>query len=86
MSKEFQAGDENGERIKKSFSSNKFSCIRCGLQGIEISEIQHYPSKRTEAALCVTALLFCRRCNHRFYVKILDQGTRNTDIYFDNTL
>ena len=23
---------------------------------------------------------------HRFYVKILDQGIRNTDVYFDNML
>jgi transcription elongation factor Elf1 len=86
MSKEFPTREEDGELIKKSFSSTKFSCIRCGLQNIEINEIQPYPSKGREAALSVTALLFCRRCNHRFYVKILDQGARNTDVYFNNTL
>ena len=84
-SKEFPTREEDVER-KKSFSSIKFSCIRCGLKKIEINEIQSYPTKGTETALYVTALLFCKRCNHRFYVKILDQGARNIDIYFDNTL
>jgi hypothetical protein len=51
MSKEFPTRDEDGELIKKSFSSIKFSCIRCGLQYIEINEIQPYPSKGREAAL-----------------------------------
>jgi len=85
MTKEFTTREEHRERIKKSFSSIKFSCIRCGLQKIEMNEIQSYPNKGTEIAY-VTALLFCRRCKHRFHVKILDQGARNTDVYFNNTL
>jgi transcription elongation factor Elf1 len=86
MSKEFQTRAENEESIKKIFSSVKFSCIKCGLQDLEISEIQPFPNKGTETALYVTALLFCSRCKHRFHVKILDQGVRNTNIYFDNAL
>ena len=39
-----------------------------------------------ETTFSVTALLSCRRCNHRFHVKILDQGPRNTNIYFNNML
>ena len=86
MSKEFQTRKEDDERIKKIFSSLKFYCIKCGLQNIEISGIQLFPNKGMETALYVTALLFCSRCNHRFHVKILDQGVRNTNIYFDNAL
>lgn len=88
MRKEFQTRtrEEDEERMKESFSSIKFSCIKCGLQNIDISEIQSYPNKGTETARYVTALLFCRSCNHRFHVKILDQGARNTNTYFDNAL
>ena len=84
MSKRLPTREEYKEKIEKRFSSTKFSCIRCGLQNIEINEIEPYPTKVTETALYVTALLFCRGCNHRFHVKILDQGTRNTNLYFDS--
>ncbi|HKX20520.1 MAG TPA: hypothetical protein VJM74_02490 [Nitrososphaeraceae archaeon] len=86
MSKRLPTREEYKEKIEKRFSSTKFSCIRCGLQNIEINEIEPYPTKVTETVLYVTALLFCRRCNHRFHVRILDQGTRNTNLYFDSTL
>jgi transcription elongation factor Elf1 len=86
MSKTLPTREEYKEKIQKRFSSTKFSCIRCGLQNIEINEIEPYPTQVAETALYVTALLFCRRCNHRFHVKILDQGTRNTNLYFDSTL
>jgi len=85
MTKEFTTREEHGKKIKKSFSSIKCSGIRCGLQKIATVQIQSYPNKGTEIA-DVTALLFCRRCKHRFHVKILDQGARNTDVYFNNTL
>jgi transcription elongation factor Elf1 len=86
MSKRLPTREEYKEKIEKRFSSTKFSCIRCGVQNMEINEIQPYPTNGTETALYVTALFLCRRCNHRFHVKILDQGTRNTDLYFDSTL
>ena len=66
MTKEFTTREEHGKKIKKSFSSIKFSCIKCGLQKIEMDEIQSYPNKGTEIAY-VTALLFCRRCKHRYH-------------------
>ena len=86
MNREFPTREKNEERIEKSLNSTKFSCIRCGLQNIEINKVQTYWTKGTKSALYVIALLFCKRCNHRFHVKILDQGDRNTDLYFNNTL
>jgi hypothetical protein len=100
MSEEFPIREEDGERIINDFRSIKFRCIRCGLRDIEISEIQPRcdginfhgigqpanPKNDIEMTFYVTGLLFCKRCNHRFHVKILDQGTRNTNIYFDNML
>jgi len=86
MSEEFPIREEDEERIKNSFSSIKFSCIRCGLRDIEINEIELYHKEETESAFYVTALLYCRRCNHRFHMKILDQGLRNTNVYFNNKL
>jgi hypothetical protein len=86
MSEDSRIRKEDEERIKNSFSSIKVSCIRCGLQNIEINEIQPFPNRGTKTAFYVTALLYCRRCNHRFHVKILDQGPRNTNVYFNNTL
>jgi len=86
MSEEFPNREEDEEQIKNSFSSIKFSCIRCGLRDIEINEIQPNHKKEAETAFYVTALLYCRRCNHRFHVKILDQGLRNTNVYFNNKL
>ena len=86
MSKRLPTREEYKEKIEKHFGSTKFSCIRCGVQNIAINKIQPYPTKGTETAIYVTALLLCTKCNHRFHVKILDQGALNTDLYFDSTL
>ncbi|TLX90361.1 MAG: hypothetical protein E6K94_07520 [Thaumarchaeota archaeon] len=100
MNEEFPIREEDEERIKDDFRSIKFPCIRCGFKDVEINEIQPYagginfhgvgqaanPKKYIETTFYVTGLLFCRRCNHRFHVKILDQGTLNTNVYFDNML
>ena len=100
MSEEFPIREEDKERIKDDFRSIKFHCIICGLKDIEINEIEPHagrinfrgvrdsanPKKDIKTTFYVTGLLFCRRCNHRFHVKILDQGTRNTNVYFDNML
>jgi DNA-directed RNA polymerase subunit RPC12/RpoP len=85
---------------ENDFRLMKFRCIRCGFQDIEINEIEPHadginfrsvgqpakPKKDIETTFYVTGLLFCRRCNHRFHVKILDQGPRNTNLYFNNML
>ena len=100
MNKEFQIREEDKERIIDDFRSIKFRCIRCGLQNIQVigaepcadginvhgSHESADPKKDIEMTFYITGLLFCKRCNHRFHVKILDQGTRNTDVYFDNML
>jgi hypothetical protein len=100
MSEEFPIREEDWERIINDFKSIKFPCIRCGLQDIEINEIQPYadgidfhgvgqaanPKNERQTIFYVTGLLSCTRCKHRFYIKILDQGNRNTNVYFDNTL
>jgi len=100
MKEEFLIREDDKERIVNDFRSIKFPCIRCGLQDIGINEIQPYadginfhgvgqpanPKKDIETTFYVTGLLFCRRCNHRFHVKVLDQGPRNTNLYFNNML
>jgi len=100
MSEEFPIREEDEERIKNDFRSIKFPCIRCGLNDIEINEIEPHagrinfravrdsanPKKDIKTTFYVTGLLYCRRCNHRFHVKILDQGPRNTNLYFNNAL
>jgi DNA-directed RNA polymerase subunit RPC12/RpoP len=100
MKEEFPIRGENKERIINDFRLIKFRCIRCGSKNIQINEIQPYadginfhgrgqtanPKNEIELTFYVTALLFCKRCNHRFHMKILDQGTRNTNVYFDNML
>ena len=90
--------ENNKERIIKDKLA-RFACIICGSRDIEITAVEPYadgikvhghnePSDRDNDIefTRVTGLLLCGKCKHRFYVKILDQGISNTDIYFDNTL
>ena len=100
MRDRFPIKENNKARIIKDFKSIKFACIRCGSLDIETTAVEPYDdginvhspydsSKRdgdNEMTFYVTSLLFCMTCKHRFYVKILDQGIRNTDVYFDNML
>jgi hypothetical protein len=87
------------ERIIKDFKSTKFCCIRCGSKSIKVIDadsqldgikVQKVPTTSTiegiKMKFYVTGILFCMKCNHRFHVKILDQGIRNTNLYFDNSL
>ena len=92
--------ENDKERIINDFKTTKFACIRCGSRDIETITTKPYAdginihscyeltnhNKEVELTFYVTGLLFCRNCKHRFHVKILDQGIRNTDEYFDNTL
>ena len=102
MNEKFPVIETDKNRIINDFKSNKFACIRCGSRKIKITTVESYNDGmnvngryassnsdiNVELTLTfhVTGLLFCEKCKHRFYVKILDQGIRNTDIYFDNTL
>lgn len=88
------------ERIIKDFKSIKFSCIRCGSKNIKVMDADSHPdgikvhgvlptspSKDNKmTTLYVVGILICMKCNHRFHVKIFDQGMRNTNLYFDNSL
>ena len=96
----FPIKENDKERIINDFKTTKFACIRCGSRDIETITTKPYAdginihgrnehtnhNKEIELTFYVTALLFCGNWKHRFHVKILDQGIRNTDEYFDNTL
>lgn len=99
MREEYPIKEKDYERIIKDFRSIRFPCIRCGSKDIEIVGADQHadrinvrgihppsPIKDIELTFYVAGILFCRKCNHRFHVKILDQGTRNTNVYFDNML
>lgn len=99
MNEKSPINENNFERINKDFRSIKFACVSCGSREIEIISVEPHvngkvqglhesssPDNDIELTFYVTGLLFCINCKHRFYVKILDQGIRNTDVYFDNTL
>ena len=99
MREEYPVKEKDYTRIKRDFSSIRFPCIRCGSKDIEIMGADPHnddiivhgirppsPTKDIELTFYVAGILFCRKCNHRFHVKILDQGISNTNVYFDNRL
>ncbi|HEX7817974.1 MAG TPA: hypothetical protein VF419_01220 [Nitrososphaeraceae archaeon] len=99
MNDKFSIKENNKERIIKDFKLTRFACIICGSRDLEITAVEPYadgikvhshnePSNHYNDIefTRLTGLLLCGKCNHRFYVKILDQGISNTDVYFDNTL
>lgn len=99
MGKEYSIKEKDYNRIIKDFKSTKFSCIRCGSKNLEILDVDSHlegikdhdspptsPTKDIRLTFYVAGILSCRKCNHRFHVKILDQGIRNTNLYFDNSL
>ena len=99
MREEYPVKEKDYTRIKKDFRSIRFPCIRCGSKDIEIVGTDPHadgitvrgihppnPIKDIELTFYVAGILSCGKCNHRFHVKILDQGIRNTNLYFDNSL
>ena len=96
----FPIEENDYDRIVDDFKEIKFACIRCGSRDIEITGVEPYTDginahsrlessdngNDIELTFYITGFLYCRKCKHRFYLKILDQGIRNTDVYFDNTL
>lgn len=99
MRKEYSVKEKDYKRIINDFKSTRFSCIRCGSKNLEIIDADSHlegikdhdnpstsPIKDIELTFYVAGILFCRKCNHRFHVKILDQGISNTNVYFDNRL
>lgn len=99
MRKEYSVKEKDYNRIMNDFKSTRFSCIRCGSKNLEILDADSHfegikdhdnpptsPTKDIELTFYVAGILSCRKCNHRFHVKILDQGISNTNLYFDNSL
>lgn len=86
-------------RTVNNFRSCRFSCVRCSSKNIEVMNVDtnqreivdhdissSIPINNSDVPFYVAAILYCRECRHRFYVKILDQGIINTNVYFDNSL
>lgn len=99
MRKEYSVKEKDYNRIINDFKSTRFSCIRCGSKNLEILNADSHlegitdhdspptnPTKDIGLTFYVAGILSCRKCNHRFHVKIWDQGIRNTNLYFDNSL
>jgi len=99
LRKEYSVEETDYKRIINDFKSTRFSCIRCGSKNLEIIDADSHlegikdhggpptnPTKDIGLTFYVSGILSCRKCNHRFHVKILDQGVRNTNLYFDNSL
>jgi transcription elongation factor Elf1 len=99
MREEYPIKEKDHKRIKKDFRSIRFPCIRCGSKDIEIVGADPHanginvrgihrpsPTKDIELTFYVTGILSCRKCSHRFHVKISDQGISNTNVYLDNRL
>jgi transcription elongation factor Elf1 len=99
MKKVYSVKETDYKRIINDFKSTRFSCIKCGSKNLEIINADSHlegikdhggspnsPNKDIGLTLYVAGILSCRKCNHRFHVKISDQGIRNTNLYFDNSL
>ena len=99
MGKEYSIKEKDYNRIINDFKSTKFSCIRCGSKNLDILNADSHlegikdhdsppsnPTKDIGLTFYVAGILSCRKCNNRFHVIIWDQGIRNTNLYFDNSL
>ena len=82
IDEEFPVRNQERQVFTDRFNSMKFSCIRCGLNDLNKSDIEFYidgndfpnaSPNSIEQTFFVTGMLFCNRCKHRFFVKILDQ-------------
>lgn len=78
------------ESTKKRFKQTYFYCLRCGAPDIVkkdnikfFAERKNYHPRRqsgsdndVETTFFVTATLYCVRCKHTYFVKILDEGIK----------
>jgi hypothetical protein len=78
------------EITKKRFTQTNFYCLRCGEYDIvkkdNIKFFAHrknyHPRRQSpsandvETTFFVTASLYCVRCKHTYFVKILDEGIK----------
>ena len=90
MKAEYPVKHIDEETTKKRFTQTNFFCLRCGASDIVKKDnikffaerINFHPrSKSTsandvETTFFVTASLYCVRCKHTYFVKILDEGIK----------
>jgi transposase-like protein len=90
MIAEYPVKEINEEITKKRFTQTKFYCLRCGAFDIIkkdnmkfFAERKNYHSRAqyeyandVETTFFVTSSLYCTRCKHTYFVKILDEGIK----------
>ena len=78
------------DTTKKHFTQTKFYCLRCGSPDIVKKDnikyfarskdyhprIQSAPTNDVETTFFVTGSLYCIKCKHTYFVKILDEGIK----------
>ncbi len=78
------------ETTKKRFKKTNFYCLRCGTPDIvKKDNIKFFPERKNfhprskspplndvEITFFVTASLYCVRCKHTYFLKILDEGIK----------
>jgi len=78
------------ETTKKHFKQTNFYCLRCGAPDVVKKDNikffaernNHRPRSKSaslndvETTFFVTASLYCIRCKHTYFVKILDEGIK----------
>jgi hypothetical protein len=78
------------ESTNKRFKKTNFYCLRCGTPDVVIKDNIKYFAERNnhrprsksaslndvETTFFVTASLYCIRCKHTYFVKILDEGIK----------
>jgi transposase-like protein len=78
------------ETTKKRFKKTNFYCLRCGSRDVVKKEnIKYFVERKNfhprgkspslndvETTFFVTASLYCIRCKHTYFVKILDEGIK----------
>ena len=78
------------ETTKKRFKKTNFYCLRCGSPDVvKKDNIKYFAERKNfhprgkspslndvETTFFVTASLYCIRCKHTYFVKILDEGIK----------
>jgi transposase-like protein len=78
------------ETTKKRFKKTNFYCLRCGTADIVKKDNIKFFAERNnhrpriksaslndvETTFFVTASLYCARCKHTYFLKILDEGIK----------
>ena len=90
MIEEYPVKDIKEEIVNKHFKQTNFYCLRCGSPDIvKKNNIKFFAQRKNfhprgrsvsnndvETTFFVTASLYCVRCKHTYFVKILDEGIK----------